>query len=602
MTVENLTELEKKIQDRIQNAEGANDAVTRIRDRDNFVEELQKQDFVFEEHQVSSRKLPGIKMGIISITDKESRNSKLELVVSGSLLEESVRRKPTDINKLLEDLVNYGYAELTEAFYINTFSKLAKVAIRMAKMDSSFPMKEHTLIGFHNNNFYGVNECVNTDETLCSHYNGPLNVKIQGSVSGYKAAMIEACKKAKVAIALAAGFSGIIKEYFWPGDQERKVVISFYGIPGQGKTSLLQSGCTTMGNEVISYNNTKSYIEELSKSFGLMPQAIDDLRAIHGFDIEDPSSVRDLIFSLANGESKGRLQGAKGKAMKKTISNGAVLLSSTKALLPLSAEDEGQSFRILEIPVQRSDVAEDKAELEMQISNLQANSGALMSEFASAILKNETNGTIDVPSEYDRIHARLSKKMPDNRLANRPTMILLTALLMNKLVGTQFPIISMEDVLVSCACIAYNYSQGVGKPKMDPLTAPDRLRNYVERNIGYFHQGRFDNDEDRKNYIGMFLDLGAGNVELRIPAKDEFVMQMILNDIDGSEILKVINGEEDIAAIDDGKEILQDFRNNGILKTGGRKGLKGRLIIQKNCDSEEVYCLDIKGIAIRKKV
>lgn len=550
----------------------------------------ERQGIIIENKRVTMKKLPNISISTIRLSTDEDLDD-IDLLITANNFTRRV--KQTELDDFVKEAINKGYVELKNPILCRYLSTLADVATKAALTMQNFAYRGHTLVGYKGNNYYGIRSMVEYDANIMvpSTYYGDLELEQCGNMENYLHYFNAAIKgKPVVGLVMAAALSGVMRSAYWENDSEKQIVISLYGDQGKGKTSLETMANTIFGSSIESYNATQNCILEEIPQRGCIVSTIDDIIQIKDLKVNSPVEMQRFIFDLASGSGKRRLKGTGKPERKKKNACSSIIISLTVPFLPMTGVDAGQAARIIEVPVRREDVADSEAELERLLRGLQHNQGNMADAFAFALCQYEHGKDEPLANlRYFDAKEALNKRLHDNRYANRAALILATAILANDLVGTEFDIQGIENLLVERLNYQYLHFQK-NNIKLDVISASDRLYGYFEKNKEYFKKDIFENFEERNRFIGIYRNNPDGSLELLIPDnKTDVIMPYLLNDVDPEDIIKIRKGENvTLSRILDTKEILKFWNKVGIIRTS-RKGLKARLTLVSGDETEVAY-------------
>lgn len=392
------------------------------------------------------------------------------------------------INENCNDLINYllQSEKLAE-------KKLIHSELGFGKYDSKDIYKLYRAVGIE------------------SDYEGIYQIYPHGDKAKYmKMIEKEVLGNSRLELAWICGLSAVILGYIGEKVQADTLIIHLFGNSTTGKSTALKlaissfSAPDTKKESLLgTYNGTENAIFSKLRGLNGVPYALDEI------SMSDNDKFSKFIYKLANGTDKERLDKNseiknKGTWMTTMLSNGE------KSILNCSDKNAGIQVRVLEFDnITWTNSFKNAEEINRVINE---NYGHIGLEFAKLIMKIEKE---ELVKEFQEIKKTFAIKLRENidsdnmleRRASKYAIILLTAELVEKLIGKKLDICNIEKLLI-------NVERNSIKNRNFKATVIQYIKQYITRN-----SNKFIDDEKENINTGQILGIiknNKGSKELQI--------------------------------------------------------------------------------------
>jgi uncharacterized protein (DUF927 family) len=186
--------------------------------------------------------------------------------------------------------------------------------------------------------------------------------------------------------------------------KERCFVIYVYGPTRGGKTAATKVALSVWGNPedtMVSFNSTSNAIEKTAAFLSNLPMGIDERQVV-----KDQGFVEQLIYLLANGQSKGRLKKDTSPQDKSYWRN--IIIATGEDSLTNDSTRGGVVSRTIEIFTQPLPDEELASNMHRKVEEAHGSAGP---EFMRRILEEDRESLME---ELSQIKNELTKACPDN--------------------------------------------------------------------------------------------------------------------------------------------------------------------------------------------
>ncbi|KRM97011.1 hypothetical protein FC19_GL000542 [Liquorilactobacillus aquaticus DSM 21051] len=301
------------------------------------------------------------------------------------------------------------------------------------------------------------------------------------------------------------------------------LLVHIVGQSSSGKTTSAQLAASVSGRPTTNNRGLKrtwattqnALMATLNNNFGI-PIILDEL------SMSKISDMTSLVYQLVDGNEKARSNQDAGL---KQIRNWSTTIISTgeARVTDKIAKNDGLRVRILELSDVEFTTSPEKAEYIKSV--VVRNYGWLQPEFVKRLI-NEKAVWNAIPDYYEQCVTLCIKQLPEskyrNRIAGRNAVLILTALLLNKLMGTSIDLEKLHGFVVEHTDdeqLGQDVGQAALSDVVQYLIRHQRdLKSYV------------DDYNTPLNLIGMFIRPEATDTNIRIAIlKNE--MTRILDDL-----------------------------------------------------------------------
>lgn len=547
-----------------------------------------------------------------------------------------------DIQKSVTELVNAGVIDLTQRINLIYLDNLIKYAIREVIKDGTKASRRHYVVGWDeisNDDAYFGNDIVyasNPDSPVSSIYDNNDVVKL--SRDGTLNSWIEANRNHIVlkiipSLTIVSAFVGVIRQRYKSLRDGTQVILNLVGESSIGKSSLVKSAYTVFrsGEQIDGYNATSTSRIQRIVEHNPLVFSIDDILQMRELNTKNKGNINEIIFELYSGERRDKFE-KYGQSNKKQHYESTIILTSVESLLEYSGNDIGQFSRLIEIRLERDDIAVDSEDARIMVDSLESNHGWAAEAFAQALLQEEKRyggkkafGE-HLKKEFNDIKARLTgievrrsgndadyiylghedknetqgNVIRNTRLANAISIIILTANLLNDYFSIGYPVEEIEEYLISVAnrqlkeAKRFDRSISGKKTKSIEQLAKEgiyQVWSYFKNNKSYFHNGIILQKENAESYLGIYDTNTDGGVILNIKAGDRYKnLYYILRNANPEDIINQ-EGNLVITHYEAFEDILREWREEGILDTKNKNTLTNKKRLQTNDKQPEVHRL-----------
>lgn len=518
---------------------------------------------------------------------------------TGAVVKSDIRH----INDAVTELINAGGIRLCRPKESRVLQRLIDFAISFAvgrgEENFKFTKNSHRALGWKavgGMEFYLGNNVINATNgvEVKSDYiaDDVINMVQRGTVEEWVRIHNETIAPNVISsIVMIASFAGMFRQRYKKLATDTQLVINIVGPSSTGKTTLVRAAHTayTSGEEVLGYSTSlNSRIKRLALRNPVVA-SIDDVLQMSNLKGKKAEDINELIFGLASGVSKDRL-GKYGDLRKQEKFDSSVLLTSVETLLDKTGTvDVGQLSRLIELkvdngtlPVVNNNQTKDEWLKKVNIG-LEENCGNAVEEFAYHLVSEEqTVGGFDAYQElllrrYEEYRSQIQaililEGMKNTRSANRITLIVLLAELLNFKLGTKYKLKEIGKYLIENAVEKWKSFDENSIDDREIITL-NNLGTYLIKHKKYFHQGRFPKltnlAQVQKTWLGIYLIDDSKNVVFRIPIiKGHDRMGWMLYGVDPQKIFAIENnemvGDKPKVAKKAVREFLRDMRDKGI--------------------------------------
>jgi len=428
-----------------------------------------------------------------------------------------------------------------------------------------------------------------------SEYVGKLKINKKGDLDGYVNGLKKlVVGKPKLELALIVGVYGILLQLLELPDCN--LIINFYGkstntnyndTSGIGKSTAVKLCLMLYGYayELFkTYNATDNKIEAEMAKHVVVPYVIDD-KLVTSIGTSKRRLVSELVkfvFRFVSGQVRGRLNDSKYESYEKIYSPTIITAESAIADKMIGVDASGQFSRVIEIPCSRGELTGSKEhceQLEEFISSYAGIGGEAFIEFLfregllAQILKEKYEAWVKM------INAGvLGRSYIGSRVANKVSIIMLSAELLNQCFGLDMELSKIQETLE-------NSVQDVNEKAKFADRAYEHLCNYVKNNFKRFagecSECIRSNDDNPNAYIGHYKNIkGQWQVWLLGEGFEEVF----------KEFKEVKNLET----------IVESWKNSGIIISGREKEKRNtsKRTFYKDEAQKNVYIIKVPDLEI----
>lgn len=494
----------------------------------------------------------GITLRFIEHIDRTDDEDTYHAVVESKNFGVKKQYRIRDIGHVPPDFTAHGIK-----IKANMFNDLVNMATENITQQVSG--KFHTRIGwgmYHGQDIFKYREVVSKDDKIKSAYKGELNLDFNGTLETYVQGIQElVVPNKKLMIVYLAGASGIVTQQLKLPDSN--IMLNVCGESGCGKTTAENVALSFWGNPMelaTSFNSTANRTEQIMADRYIMPVLIDDMLAGNNFSTERVKQkiVSDQIFRYSTGKLKGRFNSTEDRYF------GGTLVSSETPLFEklVGSEADGQFYRMIEIRVKRGELTRDAKHARDLDRLIRWNYGLGAMELGKYMVEHSCTGQklIDM---YEGIYDELTEDerlKNHQRAANRLTILLLTATLMNDCFKFGMDIKGIKEELIKCMTEAFEISDMKVKKYWELLKlVQDNLDMFALDTKAYY----------RETHVGVFRPNTYGGYSLIIETDR---MAPIIKGIELQQILEESGAEKHKNSPDsETNKILVNWRERGWL-------------------------------------
>ena len=277
-------------------------------------------------------------------------------------------------------------------------------------------------------------------------YTGEINISSKGTVKEWRLGIIKLVQgHYALELMLVCSFSAMLIGYIGKDKGIDTTIVDFWGTSSTGKSSGARVAASVYGDPDIAENSIcsswfstgNSLIMSLVNLYGIV-RVLDDTSSAITKDMEQ------MIYKVSNGKDKGRLNGDI-QQIKSGTWRTLVISTGENPILEDTAK-QGAHVRAIEFNLQLTESAEHAHELN-EFTNKQYGTAVLY--FAQALLKIGKERIVD---KYDKMYEKLLKILTDKplneRLCKVYTIILLAAILFNKIFKMNFNVKEIKKLIV----------------------------------------------------------------------------------------------------------------------------------------------------------
>ena len=325
----------------------------------------------------------------------------------------------------------------------------------------------HSTLGFgvyNKKRIYKLYEAIGIE----SIYDGVYDIKPKGSYDAYKKILKdEVWGNYALEFILAASMSAVLIGYLGESLDLESPIIHLVGNSSTGKSSAMKlaisafSSPNAHGNSLFtSYNGTNNALVKKITGLTGVPYALDEL------SMSSTANFTTFIYTLANGSEKERLT-KDSTLMAKNTFRTTIFSNGEKSLISNASKAAGVQVRVIEILNRVFTSSSGNAERIQE--TILKNNGFLGPEFARLVMN---QGEQKLSRRYDSVRKILLDTINDTlsadkltpRRCNKYAIILLSAELLQELLGLELQIYKIRDLLIQVereSLVARNFKESV---------------------------------------------------------------------------------------------------------------------------------------------
>lgn len=337
-----------------------------------------------------------------------------------------------------DDLLNRGIAMDREDFY-----EFVNVIIDQIKKKQYKYCHED--IGYENNKFF-YDLVYAKNMNIESTYQGSAPIKQKLDYESFDDYIHQLSTdilcKPKAAIIILTALSGLYNNII--GRSNDNIVMDVYGDTSHGKTTLLNVACSMFGQPealIISNNTTECKLVSHAENNVFIANCIDDV--LRG----GTKHMLELVFSLADGFGRSTMT-RKGKTF-----FGATIMTSERSVFDVmdSSEARGQIYRMIELKVEGTDLADDGDSAQRILEMTSKNYGLIACRLGKYILENYSADDISnmVATTKDKIKKDQALMVSHDRMVRKIAVIRVMGEIFNKCFSTHIDLDQVVSILVN---------------------------------------------------------------------------------------------------------------------------------------------------------